>query len=183
MESMPKQYLYHRVPENMMPNEEGKKIIYPLNILKEKFPGLYELEIKKYTNRGNIPETIIPTMNAVWGDVVQLTAIHPEELKKELVKAGFEPKELKFYQIDPEMLSSEDTTVFLYKDDIPDDSLENFENYEPSKLNEHSVIPEDTKKYYRNQSSENKRPWLFIRIPHIFHKGEIDVSDFPIITV
>lgn len=188
MENLPKQYLYHQVPEDMTSNEEGKKILYPLNVLKEKFPGLYEIKAGKYMDKNNpnhkdIPETIIPTLGVTWGDVIQLTAVHPEDLKNELIKAGFEPKEFKFYQIDPELLNPEDTTIFLYKDDTPDDDSQNFKTYDPSDLQEHSVVSEATKEYYQNRFTQQRRPLLFVKIPHIFHKGQIDVSDFPVITV
>ncbi len=186
MENSPKQYLYHRVPEDMTQNEEGKDVLYPLNVLKEKFPGLYEVKVQKYLDsdyRKSIPNRIIPELNVTWGDVVQLTAVHPEDLKKELVKAGFEPKELKFYQIDPDLLNKEDTKIFLYKDDLDKDDMENYESYNSKDLEKHSIMPNSTKQYFKETSDKKERPLLFVHIPHILHKGQIDVSDFPVISV
>lgn len=200
------------VPKDMHPNEEGKNILYPLNMIKEKFPGLYEIEAGKYNSlnkdgsineyRKNLPNTIIPVLEkATWGDVVQLTSIHPKDLKSALEQAGLQPKEFKFYQIDPELLDPQNTTIFLYRDDIPDDSEENFAEYNPSNLGEYSSVPQKAKDHYAEISKFNKkileynraqvnnedmksrkRPMLFIGIPHIFHKGPIDVSNFPVIT-
>lgn len=196
----------------MQPNEEGKNILYPLNVLKEKFPGLYEVKTEKYNSlnkegsineyRKNIPSTIIPVLEkATWGDVVQLTSIHPKDLKMALEQAGLQPQEFKFYQIDPELLDPQNTTIFLYRDDIPDDSEENFAAYDPSKLGEYSLVPQKAKDHYAEVSEFNKKvlehnraqandkdmksrekPTLFIGVPHIFHKGPIDVSSFPVIT-
>lgn len=186
MEGLSKQYLYHKVPENMTPNEEGKNILYPLNVLKEKFPGLYEVHIQKYLDseyRKNIPDQIIPNMDATWGDVIQMTAVHPEDLKKELTNAGFNIKELKFYQIDPDLLKSENTKVFLYKDDLEEEDIKNYITYDPKNLHEHSVIPESSKKYLKEKAGKKEKPLLFVNIPHVLHKGEIDVSNLPVIII
>ena len=209
----PKTYLYHMVPIDMQPNEEGKEVLYPLNMIEEKFPGLYKIKADKYNSRDehgnvneyrkNIPNTIIPVLEkATWGDVVQLTAIHPKDLKVALEQAGLNPEEFKFYQIDPELLDPQNTTIFLYRDDIADDSKENFTKYDPLKLEEYASVPQKAKDHYAEVSEFNKkvlehnravkddkdmksrkRPTLFVGVPHIFHKGSIDVSNFPVIVV
>lgn len=181
-------------------------------MLKEKFPGLYEVKAEKYHSlnedgsvneyRKNIPNTIIPVLEkATWGDVVQLTSIHPKDLKLALEQAGLKPQVFKFYQIDPELLDPKNTTIFLYRDDVPDDSEENFAAYDPSKVAEYSSVPQKAKDHYAEVSTFNKKalehnrtqmnnedmeprkkPTLFVGVPHVFHKGPIDVSDFPVIT-
>ena len=174
------------VPEDMKTNEEGKKVLYPLNMLNEKFPGLYEVEVEKYNSteeRKTIPERLIPTLeHAAWGDVIQLTAIHPTDLKKALVEAGFTPRELKFYQIDPELLDPKNTTIYLYQDGLEKESEESFSDYDSQQLSEHAVVPEITKEYYKEKFKQKERPLLFVGVPHIFYKGPIDVSNFPVIT-
>ena len=180
------------VPENIKTSKDGQEILYPLNMLKEKFPELYELKAEKYNNhqtgdfnneRKSLIEKIIPTLeNAAWGDVLQLTAIHPNDLKKALVDAGFSPREMKFYQIDPELLDPEKTTIYLYREDLDDTSTENFTKYDPSKLIDHSVVPNKTKNYYKEKFKKKEAPLLFVGVPHIFHNGPIDVSNFPVIT-
>lgn len=186
MENIPKQYLYHMVPDKMEANEEGKKILYPLNMLKEKFPGLYEVELEKYNSdekRKTVVERLIPTLeNAAWGDVVQLTAIHPKDLKKALVDAGLTPRELKFYQVDPDLLDPKNTTIYLYQDGFDKEGEESFSQYNPKELSEHAIVPERTKEYYKEKFLQKERPLLFVGVPHIFHKGPIDVSNFPVIT-
>ena len=195
MENLSKQYLYHIVPDAMRLSEEGHPILYPLNIIKEKFPDLYEVEIKKYRDsenakRQNIPLQIVPTLEqAAWGDVIQLSAIHPEDIKKALLEAGFSPRELKFYQVDPNLLDPQKTTIFLYRKDMEDIDPKNFAKFDPENLHEHAEVPERTREYYREVSDTNKitgknnRPFLFVGVPHIFHKGPIDVSNFPVIVV
>ena len=180
-----KLYLYHKVPEKM----QGK-VLYPLNGLEKVNLELYLKEIKKYDeghpDRKNIPGQYIPKLDCKWGDILQLTAIHPEELKKALVEAGFkDSKELKFYQIDPEILDSQKTIVYLYKD-TPEESVpysENFIDYDSNNLEQHTVIAEVTKKSYQERAKKGMSPILFVGIPHIFHKGQIDISNCPVITV
>lgn len=187
MEGSPKQHLYHIVPDKMRSNEEGRKVLYPLHVLKDKFPDLHEVEVQKYDGseyRKNLPNTIIPTLEeAAWGDAIHLQAIHPEEIKKALVEAGFHPQELKFYQVDPALLDPEKTTIFLYRDDKEDDDPENYSEYDPEKLAEHSGMSERTKESYKDDLAREKPPTLFVGVPHILHKGPIDASDFPVIIV
>lgn len=186
MEGLPKQYLYHRVPEKIE-ETEGKKVIYPRNILKEKFPGLYEVTGEKYETsekRKSIPDRIIPILeNATWSDVVQMTAVHPQQIVDALQSAGYTPKEMKFYQIDPEMLDPKKTAIYLYRENEGDaDGARDYQPFEKEHLQKHSVLPEKTKDYYREQFNKGERPLLFVGVPHIFHKGPIDVSNFPVIT-
>lgn len=171
----------------MKPNEEGRKVLYPLNMLKEKFPELYEVKAEKYSSseyRKTIPEKLIPTLQeAAWGDVLQLTAINPEDLKKALVEAGYDPVEMEFYQIDADLLDPEKTTVFLYREDLEDEDAENFEAYNPETILTHSQIPEIAKEHYKESRGREEKPYLFVGVPHVFHKGPIDVSNFKVITV
>ncbi len=46
MENAPKTYLYHIKPEKVEPNEEGREVLYPLYVLKDKFPKLYDEVIR-----------------------------------------------------------------------------------------------------------------------------------------
>lgn len=187
MEGTPKRHLYHMVPEDMQPNDEGREVLYPLNMLREKFPGLYEVQAQKYSSseyRKTIPDKLIPTLQeAAWGDVIQLTAIHPEDLKKALLEAGYSPKEMKFYQVDPDLLDPDKTTVYLYREDLEDEDSENFAPFDTQRLEEYSKVSEKTKEHYKEKKLVGERPFLFVGVPHIFHKGPIDVSEFPVIAV
>ena len=187
MENPAKKYLYHRVPDDMETSGEGRAVLYPLNQLKEKFPGLFLLESEKYNSseqRKNIPGTIIPTLEAAaWGDVLQMSAIHPEDLKKALVAAGYAPREMRFYQIDPDLLDPAKMTIYLYRDDLENDHIDNYTPFDPKSLVAHSAVPEITAEYYFEVIKRGERPFLFVGVPHIFHHGPIDVSDFPVIVV
>ncbi|MFA7192323.1 MAG: hypothetical protein WC089_03440 [Candidatus Paceibacterota bacterium] len=189
-EATEKKYLYHKVPADMKPNEEGKKILYPLSDLKEKFPEVYAEEISKYDSneyRKKIPELNIPTLgDAKWKDVVQMSAIHPQDLINSLNASGFYYEPMKFYKIDPEKLNQSKTTIYLNKDGVGDEDLSNFAEFKHDDLGYHSIVPEVTKEYYKKikkinedlEPEKKKGPLLFGGVPHIFHRGPIDVSGF-----
>ena len=184
-------YLYHAVP-----SEVAGDHLHPLNILKNpenleveeevkaKLKKIYEAEVAKYSteNRAGLPEKEIPPLNCTWGDVLQFSPVHPQALKDALLEAGFSPKESRFYQIDPNLLRSEDTTIYLYND-RSDGKPDVFEKYDPENIEEYSKISEETKKHYADRKAEGKRPFLFVGVPHVFHKGSLDVSKLPVITV
>jgi hypothetical protein len=176
-------YLYHMVPPDM----EGN-MLHPLTTLKKTHPHLYIRKAEKYKDRPEIMENFIPTLECMWNDVFHFSPIDPKELKAALVEAGRSPQEMKFYQIDPKLLDTKLTTIYLYRDSTKDyngDRMnsDNFSKYNPNVLGEHATIPEGTKAYYKKMYSKGKKPLLFLGIPHILHKGSLDISDLPVITV
>lgn len=175
-----KRYLYHMIPVDM----QGT-VLHPLNTLKDIHPDLYLAKANKYNNRRHIMDQFIPTLEASWNDVLHLSAIDPAELKKALIEAGMEPKEMRFYQINPELLDPKQTTVYLYSNKTGDEkmSIENFTDFDPKKLHEHAELPQVTKEYYKKMFEKGGKPLLFIGVPHILHKGSIDISNLPVVTV
>ena len=132
-------------------------------------------------------EQVIPGIEAKWKDVINLSPIKPEDLKKALETAGYKTRELKFYQIDPHLLDQEKTTVCLFNYDVKSKKFnESYVPFEPSDISKYTIVPEDTKIYFKNKSEAGEKPLLFLGIPHVLHKGSINISDlekFPVITV
>jgi hypothetical protein len=59
-----------------------------------------------------------------------------------------------------------------------------FEEYHPDNVETHSAIREITKQYWKESAgAEGQKVFLFMGIPHILHKGSIDVSELPVIVV
>jgi len=173
-------YLYHRVPQSMQGN-----ILYPLNLLKENYPEIYNQEVQKYDKREYLLKVKIPPLNCLWNDVLHLSPINPKDIKNALLEAGADLKNnFSFYQIDPSYLDKNNTTVYLYG---PDSNLnqinsDDFENYDPKNIKKYSKIPSDTKKYYRELISMGKKPLLFYRLPHILYKGTINITELKVIS-
>ncbi len=175
-----KTYLYHMVPEDM----KGT-LLQPLNFLRETNPDLYLSKVGKYKDRNHVMEQFIPALECVWNDVLHFSAINPMELKKALIDAGMNPREMKFYQIDPNLLDPKQTTIYLYQEGVNKDGInsENFLEYDPEKLTEHSVLSQATQEYYKETFNKGENPLLFVGVPHILHKGSVDIAELPIIIV
>ncbi len=130
-------------------------------------------------------ERFIPTLECLWNDVLHFSAINPRELKQSLIEAGMSPREWKFYQLDPILLDPKQTTIYLYQERDNDRKMNhsNFSEYNLEALDEYSVLSQATKDYHKESFAKNKRPLLYVLVPHILYRGSIDVSDLPVIVV
>lgn len=172
-------YLYHRLPGNM----KGT-VLQPLNALRETDPEIYAAHAAKYEGREEIMDQLVPTLNCRWNDVIHLSAIPPGEVEKAFQECGEAPPKRVLVQIDPNLLMKENTTVFLYQGPMKDlfVSKENWAAYNPEDIEKYSVLPEETKAYYKECFLQGNKPLLWHRVPHILYKGSIDISDLPVIT-
>lgn len=169
-----KTYLYHRVPDNMQGN-----ILFPLNTLKEIHPDIYEKQAGKYDGREQVMNQQIPILDCLWNDVLHFSAVHPSLIREALIAAGrTNPIRMEVFEIDPHMLDPENTIVYLYQHTNPEDKFkpENLAKYNPEYLEKYSILPEETKEYYKEMVSQDKHPLLFHRVPHILYKGNLDIS-------
>ena len=174
-------YLYHRVPENM----QGS-VLYPLNMLKEKYPEIYQKQFSKYMGREELTKSVIPILNCLWNDVLHFSPIHPAEIKTALVEAGWSSDfYMQYYQIDPRVLDLKSTVVYFASPDnkINDPNPDSFIPYNPTDLEKFSVMSEKNKQHYKEVISQGGRPLLYPWITHILYQGSIDVANFPIVSV
>jgi hypothetical protein len=175
------QYLYHRVPENL----EGD-ILYPLNSLIDIYPERYEEEKSKYSARPETLDIRVTSLNCRWNDVIHFTAVHPSKVHDALSKVG---KELapgkKYFQIDPTKLLAKDATIYLAAHLKPKDleNPENFLPYDSAVLDQYSDVPSRAVEYYEKCVRENERILIYKFIPHVLYRGNLDISDAPIITM
>jgi hypothetical protein len=174
-------YLYHMVPADMTGN-----ILYPLNLLKQTHPELYAVKVKKYQERTHVMEQSILPLNCLWNDVLHFTAIHPADIKAAMLEAGSKAAfRAQWFEIDPMLLDSALTTVYLHKHTNPKDMLapSNFADFVPSELAQYAVVPERTKAHYRAAISRGQSPLAFYWAPHILYKGSLDTSLTRVIVV
>ena len=169
-------YVYHKVPIGMQGN-----IIYPLNTLKKAYPKLYQQQLRKYEGRGKVMKQLIPGLNCLWNDVVHLTAVSPNKIKKIFNNYG-EAFEWRFYKIPLKDLELNKTIVYLYNDK-PRETLSsgNFKKLIESDFQKYSEIPIETVRYYKDMFDQRKKPLVFHRIPHIFYRGVLDISKYKIV--
>lgn len=174
-------FLYHRVPKRLQGN-----ILYPLNTLKDILPRVYAKEILKYRERRHITGLHIPPLNCQWNDVLHLTAVHPSKIREALAKAGRDPKEeSRYFQIDPHLLETEKTTVYLAAQ-LRSEDLEHPNNFvacDADEIARYGELPERAFRYYRECIQKGDKPLIFKFIPHILYQGNLDISQAEIITV
>lgn len=148
--------------------------IHPLNVLKDSHPELHAQEIAKYAGREHLLEKKIPGTNWLWNDVVHLSAIHPRELNTALREAGGNPPLFESFEIDPTAHNmNAENTVFYFN---PIAGEEYSEPFDSEKIIGYANIPEATRQYYRDAYAREEKPFLFHGIPHILHKGSIDIK-------
>lgn len=170
------QYLYHAAPNDLKDAE-----LYPLNILKEKHPDLYSLKSAKYNDRKDVAQQSIPILDCFWGDVIFMTAVHPQTLMEAYKKAGGEiNRSARFFQIDVELLQKENIAVAIYSGK-GDEKI--YESYDKNHIKEYSTIPDRTVEYFTEQLQQNNLPLYYAYIPHILYKGTIDTADLPVVEV
>ncbi|MFZ1626334.1 MAG: hypothetical protein WAT81_00835 [Candidatus Moraniibacteriota bacterium] len=173
-------YLYHKVPKNLTGDT-----LYPLNQLQTLLPHVFEKEKVKYRGRETLLRVHIPFLNCLWNDVLHLTAVSPEKMKRALIEAGRAPDfKMKCFQIDPNILEVENTIIYLYTQSSLQDISEkkNFKLYDPAKIAEYSEVPQKTRGYYKELISQGKKPLLYHLIPYILYRGSIDTKNLKIVT-
>src|SRR3989344_4084115 len=167
-------YLYHRVPKNL----QGC-FLYPLNELKEKYPVVYAYEVQKYAGRKQLLNRRIPLLNCLWNDVLHFSAAHPKEIKQALADAGDSSGfTTTYFQIDPKSIDCKNTVIYLYSLPLREGKFDpdDFIAYDPEKLVKLSLMPQQTKEYYKEMINKDKKTLLYHKIPHILFRGSLDTS-------
>lgn len=160
--------------------------LYPLNMLKNKHPDVYQEQMIKYIGREQVTRQKIPAFNCLWNDVLHFSAVDPREIKQALVEAGRSLDfTMRYYQIDPNLLESTKTIVYLYHhvDSKNQKPGKDFVPYNPKRVAQYSSIPEETKQYYKETVDSGDQPLLYHKIPHILYKGTLNTTNLPIISV
>ena len=155
-------------------------ILFPLNTLKETAPKIYSEHVKKYIGREKIMKDRLPIINCLWNDVLHLSAIHPSQIKQALKEAGLtDPFDVEYFEVDPSLLNTANTIVYLYKNDTYEDKFreDNYISYDLDSIDEYSKLPQQTTDYYKEMIAQGKKPLLYHKVPHILFKGTLDISE------
>lgn len=160
-------------------------ILYPLNVLKDKYPEIYEKHKRKYKDREEIMDLVIHGLNCLWNDALHLSAINPRIVKDELSKAGGRSDyKMFYYQIDPHALNPDNTVVYLYSTpELDMKKKEDFIKFNPDEMGKYSFLPKETTNHYEESYRNKRRPLPFHRAPHILYKGSVNIKDCLIIEV
>ena len=160
---------YHRVPDAMVGTT-----LYPLETLLSVHEEVGQRQMAKYEGRERLARTYIPCLSCKWTEVVQmvavpLTVIH-ERLR--LSQAGGR----RYFRISSDSLDRDRLAVY-YRND-PETEAEVFDPFDES-------LPIDRpspgfQEWFREAAAEGRPPRLYVGLPHILYRGEIDVSACPI---
>jgi len=179
----PDRYVYHRVP----PNLRGS-ILYPLNSMRGVFPDLYRERRSNYASREDIAALRIPPLGyCLWNDVLHLSPVHPDRIKDALTAAGHAlPEEWRrYFQIDARLLDPAATVVYklstflwpgqfnvaVASEEIGRDCLP----FSAETLDLFMDVPTAAREYYASVVP-GAGVALFLGIPHVLHRGPIDLK-------
>ncbi len=129
------------------------------------------------------------SLDCLWNDVIHTTAVHPQEMKDEMINAGLtrlKDERQKYYKIPVEILDPQRTAVCLYKEEFGENVSLDFKNFvwfDSDDMDAYSDLPEATKNFYKQCRAERRKFRSFVYVPHILYQGELDVSECEIIEV
>ncbi len=175
--------LYHIVP----PRVEGE-VLLPLNELKHKYPSLYDAHAAKYQGRWELMEQKIPRLNCKWNDVLQLSPVHPGQIRDALKEVGFGWQTMLCFEIDPEQvgMTGQNTVIFKHLPRQYGDfsmSDDEFEPFTVEALPRYTQLPEVTKTHFADAKTTEQRPMLFLWVPHVLFHGRIAVNSLKIVEI
>ena len=167
--------LYHR----RSPDFRGS-VLYPLNALREVAPELYERQRAKYAGREAILRQRVPPLNCLWNDVLHFSPVHPARVAALARAHHLVWHEAEWFEIDPVHagFTSANTAVFRYADTRSEGSIpdEEFEPFETERLDVMTELPASTRDYYRSVPPGSGRYFIFVGVPHVLHRGPVDVA-------
>lgn len=174
-------YLYHKVPQNGVKGN----VLYPLNILKNIYPYLYQFEVAKYTGREKDMQKVIPVLNCMWNDVLHLSPVSPRDICKELIVAGRKDDfSFTYFKVDPSVIERANAVIYLFSYDN-NGAIDNNEivPYAPELVSKYTQVTSLAKKNYQRQIAAGKKALLYYGLPHILYKGCINIQNIPVATV
>lgn len=158
-------------------------LLRPLSELRKSDSKLSQKYEKKYEGREEVTQRKIELLDCLWNEIVQFLPLHPRKVFELQVELGLIPKvpQYKYYETNVGLLDPNETAVFFktapgeenitikWLADVDFDSIQN--------------IPEATINYYKTLAGTGELPFNYQFIPHILHKGRVDISESKIISL
>ena len=172
--------LFHTVPNQMLGT-----VLYPLNELARVDRSVWERERAKYVGREHVLELRVPPLECLWNDVLHLSPVHPADIVAELRAVGLEPLRSRFFEIDPASLDTARAVVFVNRRASTSREIDASQwlPFEPDSIPALAGFNEASRRYYRECAETGTRPRPWAHLPHIFHRGALDVRDLPVLEV
>ncbi|MBC8234786.1 hypothetical protein H8E77_35015 [bacterium] len=172
-----KLYHFYRPPEKIV----GTKLV-PLSTLQQFASELAEQHASKYRNRdwfrerGGVAKIRIPYLSCTLADVVQLLAVPPALIQERQKLLGGPP--LRFFEIESDSLDTNCLCVYYRNDEKTGEPIyEPFDSSLPL-----DKVEEDFEKWFREEIARGNPRRILVGVPHIYYKGEIDISGCPVVS-
>ncbi len=167
-------FVYH-----IKPNEMKGDLLFPLSMLEDKYPDIYDKEIQKYNGRERLLEQRVDVLDCMWKDVLHCSAVSPQLIVDALTKLDPELEiDLEWYCIPIDILPVKNTAHYSYENE--DDTIETI-LFDPEAYSELNVLPIKVINYYEQCILNRERPLWFHLIPHVLVQGVVDVSECKVI--
>jgi len=172
--------LFHTVPDQLIGT-----VLYPLNELALVDRTAWERERAKYEGREHVLGVRVPPLECLWNDVLHLSPVHPEDIAAELRAVGLEPLRRRFFELDAVALDPARTVVFANRRARSANGIDDSEwlPFEPEALPALAGFDEASRRYYRECAAARRRPLLWGCLPHVLHRGALDVRGLPVVEV
>lgn len=167
-------YVYHRVPSDMRGT-----MLYPSSTLERCYPEIAAVRRTKYVGREAKPSQPISLLNCRWRDVINLTPVHPADVRAAMAEAGHLRFPRHWFEIGVAVLTPEDTVLYL-TGSSPAEAR--FVPYTPGCLAHYAEVSDVQRRFYR-EVEPGQSVLLFGGTPHVLHRGNIDVGATRIIEV
>lgn len=158
-------------------------ILYPLNQLRGKYPAVYARALRRYTGRESLLEERIPLLDCLWNDVIHFSPVHPQKVASAYRRAGGSWIRKTWLEIDLASagFDSSNTVIFLHQPKQFGEMglhAEDFLLFQVESMATMCELPHETVEHYEESFRQNRRPFLFLWVPHVLHKGTVDIANF-----
>ncbi len=160
-------FVYHVVPADMQGD-----VLYPLSVIKSKFPHLAQKFAEKYSWRQDIMKRELPILNRFWNEVIHLSTIDPRKTMHELSKLrGVLGKTIQCVAIPIENLNSAKCLYFMPsakdRDNLSIIYPEEVSIFDVGTYRETLEVPADQIKIWKKNISNNEPALVFSRTLHL----------------
>lgn len=182
------QFLYHARSRQMRGD-----VLYPLSVLKTRFPDLYELERAKYGGRELLFELRVPILEVLWNEALHLSPLHPSQLAAAWRAARLPSTawDRDFFEIPVERIESSRAVWFatgaLDEDDPGRDQhppslpVDQVTRFDPAAYRAIRHPPAKYLEYLNDRRERGRRPRPFAYLPHVLVAAPIDVRNLDVV--
>lgn len=158
-------------------------MLYPLNVLRARYPDLYERERGKYNGREALLNLRIPVLEVLWNDALHLSPVHPYRVAAAWRTLGLESPvwDGEFLEIPVARLRDRES-VWFASGALPGDEaslslpVDEVSRFDPDAYRELVRLPASYHDYLRRRQEEGRLPRPFAYLPHVLVAAPIDIA-------